>query len=275
VLRAFDDTEIIHDEGTIDPIRDIQIISEELLLKDIELVQTHMESMEKIVQLGIDKTKKAEYETAQKIFEWLQSKKAIRHGDWKTHEIEILNRLQLLTAKPVVYLVNLSENDYVKKKNKWLGKIKQYVDENFPGEVIIPFSCTLESKIIDMGEEEAKKYCTDNSTTSALPKIIKLGYHALDLVHFFTGGEDEVRAWTIRRYTKAPQAAGVIHTDFEQGFICAEVMKFEDFKELGSENAVKAGGKYMQQGKNYVVNDGDIIFFKFNVAHPSSSGKKK
>jgi len=193
--------------------------------------------------------------------------KEIRFGDWKPAEIEILNKVLLLTAKPVVYLVNMTAADYINKKNKWLIKIKQWVEAR-QLEPIIPFCGQLEAKLMDgVTAGDAA------SATSAIPRIIKTGYHALDLIYYFTSGSDEVKAWTLRRGTKAPQAAGIIHTDFEKGFICAEVMRFEDFKEHGSETVVKAAGKYQQQGKNYTVEDGDIIFFKFNTS--SSSGKKK
>jgi obg-like ATPase 1 len=164
----------------------------------------------------------------------------------------------------------MTDKDYFKKGSKWLAKIKQWVDAN-GGEPIVPFCGKFESMLLDMTEEQAKKYCEENKTQSSIPKIITTGYHALELIHFFTCGADEVRAWTIRKFTKAPQAAGVIHSDFEKAFICAEVMKYEDIKELGSESAVKAAGKYKQEGKNYMVQDGDIIYFK----HNSSSLEKK
>lgn len=168
-----------------------------------------------------------------------------------------------LTAKPVIYLVNLSENDFKRKKNKWLVKIKEWVDQNDPGAQIIPFSGAFELKLADMEtDEERKKYQEDEKCQSMLDKIIVSGYKALHLEYFFTCGEDEVKAWTIQEGTKAPQAAGRIHTDFEKGFIMAEVMHYDDFKQEGSEAAVRAAGKYRQQGRNYVVHDGDIIFFK-------------
>jgi len=176
--------------------------------------------------------------------------------------VEVLNTHQFLTAKPVVYLINMSEKDYIKKGNKWLAKIKAWVDMH-GAEPIVPFCGSLEAKLVDLGEQESKKYLEEIKTVSGIPKIIKTGYHSLELIHFFTCGTDEVKCWTIRKGTKAPQAAGVIHTDFEKGFICAEVMKYDDYKELKSEPAVKAAGKMKQEGKNYVVQDGDIIFFKF------------
>jgi len=168
----------------------------------------------------------------------------------------LLNTHRFITAKQVVYLVNLCEEDFLKKSNKWLKKIKEFIDANVPGE-IIPYSASYEKDHLDDKDENKR---------TMVPKIIKAGYNALDLVYFFTAGHDEVRAWTIRKNSKAPQAAGTIHTDFEKGFICAEVMKYADFVEYGSENAVKAEGKYRQQGKEYVVEDGDIILYRFNVS---------
>uniref|UniRef100_H3DHS4 Obg like ATPase 1 n=2 Tax=Tetraodon nigroviridis TaxID=99883 RepID=H3DHS4_TETNG len=209
-----------------------------------------------------------------KIKSWLvDEKKHVRYyHDWNDKEVEVLNKYLFLTSKPMIYLVNLSEKDYVRRKNKWLVKIKEWVDGHDPGALVIPFSGGLESSLQEMSEEEMLKYCTEHKTQSALSRIIKAGYAALQLEYFFTAGPDEVRAWTIRKGTKAPQAAGKIHTDFEKGFIMAEVMKFQDFKEEGSESAVKAAGKYRQQGRNYVVEDGDIIFFKFNT--PNAPKKK-
>lgn len=153
------------------------------------------------------------------------------------------------------YLINLSQEDFINKKNKWLKKVKEYIDSHGGGE-IIPYSAEYERQNLK-AEDENKR--------TMIPKIIKSGYNALDLIYFFTGGPDEVRCWTIRRRSRAPQAAGVIHTDFEKGFICAEVMKYEDFVELKTEQAVKSEGKYLQKGKDYVVEDGDIILYRFNV----------
>merc|ERR1719403_147930 len=174
----------------------------------------------------------------------------------------------------MLYLVNLTEKDFIRKKNKWLVKIKQWIDENDPGAQLIPFSAAFELKAFDDVPEEFAKHFEENKVQTILPKIIKAGFSILQLQYFFTAGADEVKAWTIQKGTKAPGAAGKIHTDFEKGFIMAEVMKFDDFKENGSEAATKAAGKYRQEGKQYVVHDGDIIFFKFN-AGAGLTGKKK
>jgi len=262
VIRIFEDEDITHVEGAVDPCRDLEIINEELLLKDLEMTIKNREKLEKDMAHTKDKKKKVELDIIDKVLVLLNEKKQIRLCEWKAQEIEVVNSLQLLTAKPVVYLVNMSEKDFFKKGSKWLPKIKQWV-ETHGGEPMVPFCGQFESKLMELGDtDEGKKYCEDNKATSTIPKIIKTGYHAIDLIHFFTCGTDEVKCWTIRKYTKAPQAAGVIHTDFEKKFVCAEVMKFEDFKELKSESAVKAAGKFKQEGKGYSVCDGDMIFFK-------------
>ena len=174
----------------------------------------------------------------------------------------------------MVYVINLSEEDFIKKKNHYLGKIKKWIDSHGGGK-IIPFSCALEEKLSQMTPEEKEQFCKENGTESAIPKLITSGYYALDLIHFFTCGPDEVKCWTVRKGNKAPQAAGVINTDFERGFISAEVMKYDDFETLGTESEVKKAGLVRNEGKHYVVNDGDIIYFKFNVSDPGKKKKEK
>eukprot|EP00834_Sanchytrium_tribonematis_P008130 NODE_870_length_3391_cov_0.839915.p1 type:complete len:419 gc:universal NODE_870_length_3391_cov_0.839915:1055-2311(+) len=283
MVRCFDDDEVVHVEGEVNPTLDLDAIREELRKKDIDFLEKQSDGIKKtVLRLGGNtsspehKLKKEEYDCMIKALEVLKDqKKDIRHGDWTNREIEVLNGLYLLTAKPVIFLCNLSEKDYVRKKNKYLLKVKQWIDSNSPGDQLIPFSAALESHLSGMGtDQERDDYLKTlgEGVTSALPKITLAGYSNLNLIHFFTSGPTEVRAWTIRKGSKAPQAAGVIHTDFEKGFIMAEVMKFEDLKELGSETAVKGNGKYYQRGRDYVVEDGDVIFFKFNVTNP---GKKK
>ncbi|XP_020905972.1 obg-like ATPase 1 [Exaiptasia diaphana] len=276
LLRSFEGEDVTHVEGDVNPVRDLEIISEELRKKDEEYLKDKVTTMEKTtIRGGGDKKKLQEYEMLKKIYTWIgEEKKHARFGHWNANEIELLNRHLLLTSKPVIYLVNLSENDYTRKKNKFLAKIKEWIDNNDKGAVIIPFSGELEEKLVEMSEEEKASYCKEHGTQSALSKIITTGFKALQLEYFFTAGNDEVKAWTILKGTKAPQAAGKIHTDFEKGFIMAEVMKFSDFKELGSESAVKGAGKYRQEGKNYVVHDGDIIFFKFNAGAGLTDKKK-
>jgi obg-like ATPase 1 len=276
VCRAFDDDEVIHVDGEVNPVRDFETISEELRLKDEEYLMANLDKLEKTYIRGGDKKLKPEYDCLVKVKQHLvDEKKQIRMCDWSAVDIEVLNKHLFITAKPIIYLVNLSEKDYIRKKNKWLIKIKEWIDKNDPGSMLIPFSGVLEHKLVDMPEDERAAYLKEAGTTSALDKIIVQGYKALQLQYFFTAGEDEVKAWTIQKGTKAPQAAGKIHTDFEKGFIMAEVMKFDDFKEEGSEAACKAAGKYRQQGRNYVVEDGDVIFFKFNAGAGIKDAKKK
>jgi len=264
VIRIFDDADVTHVEGAIDPCRDLQIVTEELILKDLEMCEKKKEQLDRELAHKKDKRKVEDLAVVTKLIAMLKENKQIRLEEWKAAEIDVINTLALLTAKPVVYIVNMSEPDYIKKGSKWLGKIKTWVDAN-GGEVMVPFCGAFESKYLEMNDEEKQKYCEEKKVTSSIPKIIKTGYHTLQLIHFFTCGADEVKCWTVRKGSKAPQAAGVIHSDFEKGFICAETMKFEEFKELGSEAAVKAAGKYKQEGKNYDVCDGDILFFKANT----------
>ncbi|XP_065834967.1 obg-like ATPase 1 [Oscarella lobularis] len=274
--RVFEDDDVTHIEGDVNPIRDLDIILEELRLKDEEYLQARLASLEKTVIRGGDKKGKPEYDDLEKIYKLLsEEKKHARFSSWNVREIETLNKHLLITAKPMIYLINMSEKDYIRKKNKWLVKIKDWVDEHDPGAIIIPFSGEFETKILGMPDDERAAYVERSKVQSALAKIITTGYKSLNLEYFFTCGKDEVKAWTVMKGTKAPQAAGKIHTDFEKGFIMADVMKYSDFRELGSEAEVKAAGKYRQQGRNYVVEDGDIIFFKFNAGAGLSDKKKK
>lgn len=265
VIRAFDEEEIVHVEGDVNPTRDLDIIHSELRFKDLEYLNKQLDPLEKSVARGGDKQRKAEHDCLIKVREILQAGKWVRNGIWDNKEIDILNQHLFLTAKPVIYLVNMSEKDYIRKKNKWLGKIKEWIDANDPGAIVILMSCAIELHLFDMEPAEKEAYFKDKNTTSALEKIIVTGYKALHLVYFFTVGKDEVKAWTMHVGTKAPQAAGRIHTDFERGFIMAEVMGYNDFHEYGSEGECKANGKYRQKGRDYIVEDGDIILFKFNA----------
>ncbi|CCD22875.1 Obg-like ATPase NDAI_0A07210 [Naumovozyma dairenensis CBS 421] len=265
VVRCFDDAEIIHIEGDVDPVRDLEIISTELGLKDVEFCEKALEAAEKIAKRGGQslevKQKKEEAELIKRIIELIQSGQRVANQTWTPKEVEIINTMMLLTAKPCIYLINLSEKDYIRKKNKHLLRIKEWVDKHSPGDLIIPFSVPLEEKLSHMSEEEAAEELKKLGTVSALPKIITTMRQKLDLISFFTCGPDEVREWTIRRGTKAPQAAGVIHNDLMNTFILAQVTKYEDAIEYKDEAAVKAAGKLQQKGKDYVVEDGDIIYF--------------
>lgn len=267
VVRCFDDAEIVHVEGDVDPVRDLQIIHDELVLKDTEFVERHLEAAKKNARstgAALDvKKRQEEVVTTEKVLACLKAGKEVRKESWGPKEVEVINTMLLLTAKPVVYLVNLSEKDYIRQKNKHLAKIKGWIDEHAPGDQIIPFSVCLEERLAALGSEEAAvEECKKIGTKSMLPKIITTGYSALNLIYYFTCGPDEVRAWTIAAGTKAPAAAGVIHTDFEKTFVCAEVTRYDDLKEYETEAAVKAAGKVSTKGKDYVMLDGDVAFFK-------------
>ncbi|EJD07091.1 cytoplasmic protein [Fomitiporia mediterranea MF3/22] len=268
VVRAFDDAEVTHVEGDVDPIRDMEIIQTELRLKDIEWVEKALDGLKRGARALnstslADRAKKEEITTVEKVLKCVQEDgKDVRKGDWTNKEIDVINGLMLLTAKPVTYLVNLSERDYIRKKNKWLPKIKAWIDEHNPGDPLIPFSVALEERLALMSPEEKEEEQKKIGATSSLGKITQAGYSSLDLIRYFTCGPDEVRAWTIRRGIKAPQAAGVIHTDFENKFVCGEIMSYEDLREYGSEASVKAAGKLRQQGKPYEMIDGDIAYWK-------------
>ncbi|KAG8908003.1 hypothetical protein FRB99_001169 [Tulasnella sp. 403] len=245
MVRAFDDAEVIHVEGDVDPIRDMEIIREELRLKDQEWVEKHLESLKKTGRALnstslADKAKKEEIATVEKILKVIkEDRRDVRKAEWNNKEVDVVNSLQLLTAKPVIYLVNLSEKDFIRKKNKWLPKIKGWIDENNPGDPLIPFSVALEERLTSLSDDELAEEAA-NGAVSTLGKITTAGYSGLDLIRYFTCGPDEVRAWTIRKGTKAPQAAGVIHSDFENKFVCGEIMSYDDLKEHGSEANVKA-----------------------------------
>ncbi|MCJ1270802.1 Obg-like ATPase [Lobaria immixta] len=271
VVRCFDDAEIIHVEGDVDPVRDLTIISEELRIKDIEFVEKALENLKKQTRRGGQslemKKLKEEEATVEKILAWLNDGKDVRKENWTSKEVEVINPLFLLSAKPVVYLVNLSEKDYIRQKNKHLPKIAEWVKEHAAGDPIIPLSVSFEERLTRLETDaEAEEECKKLGTKSALPKIIVTMRQMLNLGSFFTTGADEVRQWTIRKGTKAPQAAGVIHGDFEKTFIQCIVYNYDILKELGDEAAIRAAGKIMTKGKDYVVEDGDIVLIKAGAA---------
>ena len=271
MLRVFEDENVSHVEGDVNPIRDIEIIQEELRMKDCQYLRGRIGEVQKVVLRGMDKSKKPEHDCLLKVSECLETeKRAVRFAKWSNAEVEVLNKHLLLTSKPQIYLINMSAKHFAKKKNHWLAPIKEYLDLNDPGAQIIPFSAESELALL-CGTQEGASIAPQGSSLS---KIIKSGFQALNLECFFTCGPDEVRAWTIHKGTKAPQAGGRIHGDFEKGFIMAEVMKYTDFKECGSEAEAKSGGKYLHKGREYVVEDGDIILFRINAGAGISKGKK-
>ncbi|KAI8877135.1 GTP-binding protein YchF [Backusella circina FSU 941] len=265
LVRAFENDNVTHVEDTVDPVRDLEIIQNELRLKDEEMLERKLTDLSKLTKHA--KNNKEELGIVETVAEFMAKGNDVRKGNWTPQQVDWINGLHLLTAKPMIYLANMSEEDYQSNHNKFLPKIEQWVEENNKGDLIIPLSVMFESKIADMSKEEAAQYLEQNNTTSQLPNITLAGYKALDLIHYFTCGQQEVRAWTVRNNSKAPQAAGVIHSDFERGFISADIMKYNDLQQLGSENAVKAAGKYLQKGKDYVMEDGDIAHFKVNKSY--------
>ncbi|KAJ5802455.1 Obg-like ATPase 1 [Penicillium pulvis] len=271
VVRCFDDAEIIHVEGDVNPVRDLEIISDELRVKDIEFVEKALDALGKQTRRGGQslemKKLKEEEATVGKVLQFLKDGNDIRNGDWTPKEVEAINPLFLLTAKPCVYLVNLSEKDFIRKKNKYLPPLFEWIKKHSEGSPILPISACFEERLALMGDDAAAaEECKKLGTQSGLPKVITTMRTALNLGSFFTTGTDEVRQWTIRKGTKAPSAAGVIHGDFEKTFIQAIVYNYSVLKELGDEAAVKAAGKVMTKGKDYVVEDGDIMLIKAGAA---------
>ncbi|CDS05214.1 hypothetical protein LRAMOSA07743 [Lichtheimia ramosa] len=272
LVRGFDNDDVTHVEDTVDPVRDLEIIQDELRLKDEEMLERQLSELSRAAKFPDRKQLKEHLDVVERVANFMAKGNDVRKGEWSFSDVNIINTLHLLTAKPMVYLCNMSEQDYINgNSSHWLPKIQDWVQNNNAGDLIIPLSVAFESKLLnDMLPEEAAEYTAQVGVGSQLPQVILAGYKSLQLIHYFTAGPEEVRAWTVRDGTKAPQAAGVIHTDFERGFISAEVMKYADLREHGNETQVKSVGKYLAKGKDYVVEDGDIMYYKFNV-----TGKKK
>jgi obg-like ATPase 1 len=273
VVRAFDNDDVVHVEDSVDPVRDLDTIQSELCKKDLEILKTVIKTEEIQVRKagGNFKLSPLFIDTTAKIQEMLEKSIPIRDGTWSSVEIELINdKAQFITTKPVVYLVNMSQTDFIRKKNKWLPKIHAWINAHGGG-TMIPFSVEFESNLWGLKDtpSEQEAFLKEHGAASSLPKIITNGYSQLGLNYFFTAGDKEVRCWTIRQGCLAPQAAGVIHTDFERGFIKAEVVAYADFvAHCGGKKGmadIKNAGKYRQEGKTYVVQDGDIIHFQFNV----------
>ena len=273
VVRAFDSEEVIHVDDSVDPVRDLETIQAELCARDMQYLKKAVEQEKLDVKKNPTMKLSALFiSTMDKVEEMLTNNLPIRNGEWTTPEVLMIKEKlgRLITTKPIVYLVNLSKKDFIRKKNKWLVKIHTWIKEHGGG-VMIPFSVEFEQDLWDVREDvDATKAFLDSveGAKSALPKMVVQGYKELNLIYYFTAGENEVRCWTLYEGSLAPQAAGVIHSDFERGFIKAEVVAFDDFKALAKGKGmaeVKAAGKYRQEGKTYVVKDGDIIHFQFNV----------
>jgi GTP-binding protein YchF len=262
VVRCFDDPNVVHVEGDVDPERDIHIIEDELILKDLESVEKRLANLEKDAKSG-EKKILQQLETIKRLKQHLENGKAARAFDVEKEEQDAYRDLFLLSDKPVLYACNVSDDD-LKSGNKWVDTVKE-IARRF-GDEVVTFCAKIEEEIAQLDEDEKQLFWEELGVESGgLHRLIKAAYKELNLITFFTFNKKETRAWTIERGTKAPQAAGTIHSDFERGFIRAETVNFETFEELGSEKAVKEAGKMRQEGKDYIVRDGDVILFRFNV----------
>jgi GTP-binding protein YchF len=261
VVRCFVDENVIHVEGGVDPLRDIEIIDTELLLKDIDTVDKRLARIEKTAKA--DPKLRPELDLCVALRAWLDSGKAARGFDVAESDLANFKSLFLLTAKPVLYACNVEESS-VATGNALSDRVKAHAAAEKSRAVVI--SAAIEAEISTLDEPERVDFLTSlGLTESGLDRLIREGYGLLGLSTYFTAGEKEVRAWTIRKGMKAPQAAGVIHTDFERGFIRAEVIAFDDYMALGGESGARAAGKLRLEGKEYVVHDGDVMHFRFNV----------
>ncbi|MCM1133605.1 MAG: redox-regulated ATPase YchF [Ruminococcus flavefaciens] len=264
VVRCFEDTNIIHVDGSINPLRDIETINLELIFSDIEMVERRIDRAKKASK-G-DKKYLAEVDFLERLKEHLEAGKSARAFDFTDDERELIKSTPLLSAKPVIYAANLSEDDFAGniENNENYCKVRQLAEEEHSA--VLPICAQTEAEIAEMDDEDKAMFLAElGLEVSGLNRIIKEGYSLLGLISFLTAGKPEVRAWTIKKGTKAPQAAGKIHTDFEKGFIRAEVVSFDDLMECGTMAVAKEKGLVRLEGKEYVMNDGDIVLFRFNV----------
>lgn len=265
VVRAFDSDTIVHVDGNVDPVRDIETINLELILADIEIVEKRMEKSVKLTRSG-DKKAKEEVAFLEKLKSHLESEMPARTLEITPEEEETYNSLFLITSKKILYVANISEDDVISQnfENEYVKKIKEFAKKE-DSEVIV-VCAKLEEELASLDEEEKKEMLSEyNITETGLDKLISKSYTLLGLMSFLTAGEKEVRAWTIKIGTKAPVAAGTIHSDIERGFIRAEIVSFDDLVSCGSEAAAKEKGLYRLEGKEYIMKDGDIVNFRFNV----------
>ena len=263
VVRAFDDTDITSVSGKVDPIEDIDTINLELVMADLDAVNKRLAKVQRAAK-GRDKEALAELEVLNKIKPVLENGQSVRSIEFNDQEQKMVKGLFLLRSKPVLYVANIAEEDMADPDaNKYMDAIKEHVKGD--GEVI-GVAAAAEEQIAEMDEEEKADFLEmEGVEEPGLNRLIRAAYKLLGLETFFTAGGPETRAWTFKKGTKAPQAAGIIHSDFERGFIRAEVMSFADLDELGSAQAVKEAGKLRLEGKEYVMQDGDIVEFRFNV----------
>lgn len=264
VVRCFKDNNVIHVEGTVDPIRDIEIINVELMLADLEVVQNRLNRIGKKAAMTRDKEIAKEVELLTKLKECLEQNKPLRQLVLTEDELILIKNFNLLTQKPIIYMANVNEEDLLTGTNEYVEQVKKYASQE-NAEVIV-VSAKIESELSDLSDEEKMTFLNDlGISESGLDQLIKATYRLLGLATYFTAGKDEVKAWTFKKGMKAPACAGIIHSDFERGFIKAEVMSFEDLKQYQTEAKVKEAGKLRLEGKDYEMQDGDICLFRFNV----------
>ena len=264
VLRCFDDENVVHVDGSVNPVRDKEIIDTELQLKDIDTLEKKIQRIEKIARVGADKESKKAYDVMMTYKTHLESGQSARSAPVIAEDKKYVADCYLLTDKPVLYVCNVDEGSVV-NGNKYVDAVRDAV-RNENAEILV-IAAAIEAEITQLESyEDRQAFLSDlGLTESGVSKLIKSAYKLLDLYTYFTAGEKEVRAWTITKGMKAPEAAGVIHTDFEKGFIRAEVIKYDDFVTLGSESACRDAGKLSVEGKEYIVGDGDVMHFRFNV----------
>lgn len=264
VVRCFDNPEITHVSGSTDPIRDIDIINVELVLSDLDIIENRLDKIEKKALATKDKDSLAEVALLKKIEDALKQNIAIRKLELNEDEQKILKNFNLITAKPIIYAANVDEETVSIGDNKYSLQVKEYAEAENSG--VIVMCAKMEEDLSSFDEEEKNAFLNSlGIASSGLDKLIYATYDLLGLATFFTSGKDEVRAWTFRKGMKAPECAGIIHSDFEKGFIKAEVTSFDDLYNYGSEAKVKEAGRLRLEGKDYLMQDGDICYFRFNV----------
>ncbi len=265
VVRCFEDSDIIHTMVTVDPVRDIEVVTTELVLSDLDAVQKRIDKTQKKAKGG-DKEAIIEMALLERLVPHLNENKPANTLQATEDEVKLLKLFQLLTAKPVIYACNVAESDLATaEKNPFVGKVAEFVRAHHDA-AYVPISARIESELIDLAPDEAKAFLKDLGVDdSGVSSLIRGTYALLGLQTYFTAGEKEVRAWTVKKGWKAPQAAGVIHTDFEKGFIKAEVVSYAELSRLGSVAAAREAGKYRLEGKEYVFQDGDVALFRFNT----------
>ena len=264
VVRCFEDKNIIHVDGNVDPIRDIEVINLELILSDLEIIDNRINKIAKKAQTSKNKDDLKEYNLLLRIKENLEKNIPARKLDLDLEEKKLISGFRLITEKPIIYVANVSEEDIINSENEYVKKVKEYAHEENTEVVMI--CAKIESELSELELEEKQAFLKDlGIEESGLSSLIKSTYSLLGLATYFTVGSDEVKAWTFKKGMNAPACAGLIHTDFEKGFIRAEVMSYNDLIECGNELKVKEKGKMRLEGKDYIMQDGDICHFRFNV----------